>query len=144
LYVEKPPQDIPKSILLEKLAAEAPAFTHTLLSWKLPPLTGRLGLDIIDTPSRLRLADLGTPPFIHAVLSHLSAAGEFHGTASELSTFAARQFGTSATAIEFPSDFRKVCRLLDAHGSLLRKRGYVLGYTEKTKRGRLITITAKR
>lgn len=49
IYVPKPTKEIPKTLLLDRLKDEAPAFLRTLLDYELPPLTGRLRIPVIDT-----------------------------------------------------------------------------------------------
>jgi hypothetical protein len=51
-------QEIPKKKLLVKLEEEAPHFMYTLLNLQLPPLTGRLRLPVVATPSKDRTVEL--------------------------------------------------------------------------------------
>jgi hypothetical protein len=49
---------VPKSILLEKLKEEAPAFMHTLKNLELPAVQGRLRLPLVDTEKRRQSKDM--------------------------------------------------------------------------------------
>ncbi|HEY3969424.1 MAG TPA: primase-helicase family protein [Planctomycetaceae bacterium] len=49
IFVPALMDEIPKSVLLERLREEGPAFTHTLLSIEIPPPTGRLYIPVIET-----------------------------------------------------------------------------------------------
>ena len=53
-----PEQEIPKKKLLAKLEEEAPHFMYTLMNLQLPPLTGRLRLPVVATPSKVRTEEL--------------------------------------------------------------------------------------
>ena len=53
-----PEQEIPKKTLLAKLEEEAPHFMYTLMNLQLPPLTGRLRLPVVATPSKVRTEEL--------------------------------------------------------------------------------------
>jgi hypothetical protein len=130
LFVDLPERDIPKGELIELLKAEAEAFTATLLSVNLPEPKGRLALEIVDTASRLRLADEAVPEYIHAIVT----LGEFRGSASDL----AQALGPG----EWPKDFRLASGMIDANRAYLRKAGIDVTYTEKTKKGRLICLAS--
>lgn len=54
-------QEIPKSILLERLTVEAPQFLRTLMDLKLPPLVGRLRLPVVETKEKRAISDRTNP-----------------------------------------------------------------------------------
>jgi len=58
IEVSRPARDIPKGKLFERLIAEGPAFTHTLLNHKLPTAGGRLQVPVVETPLRQSIAEL--------------------------------------------------------------------------------------
>ncbi|WP_254512487.1 primase-helicase family protein [Anatilimnocola floriformis] len=147
-----PGEEIPKPVLLELLKAEAPHFTFTLLNVKLPPPIGRLALEIIDTPSRLRLADSNVCEFAAEVAEFANLQwwpaeaplqagsweqGSWHGNAAELAT-ALKEVQKYPDA---PRDGRLVARLLGEHTAYLASRGVTFVIGDKTKRGRIITLS---
>lgn len=58
----RPETDIPKSILLDRIAAEGPAFLRTLLDLPLPGPTGRLRIPIISTEFKKHAEAIGQSP----------------------------------------------------------------------------------
>ena len=57
-----PEQEIAKKTLLVKLKEEAPHFMYTLMNLQLPPLTGRMRLPVVATPSKARTEELNKSP----------------------------------------------------------------------------------
>ena len=57
-----PGQEIAKKTLLVKLEEEAPHFMYTLMNLQLPPLTGRMRLPVVGTPSKSRTEELNKTP----------------------------------------------------------------------------------
>jgi hypothetical protein len=55
-------EQIPKSILIKKLEEEAPHFMHTLKSFELPKVQGRLRLPVIDTYKKQQSEDMNRSP----------------------------------------------------------------------------------
>ena len=53
-----PDQEVAKKTLLVKLEEEAPHFMYTLMNLQLPPLTGRMRLPVVGTPSKSRTEEL--------------------------------------------------------------------------------------
>ena len=58
--VPRPPAEIPKTELFEKLRLEAPHFMYTLMTLPLPPVIKRLRLPIVNTASKLQAQDSNT------------------------------------------------------------------------------------
>ncbi len=54
IFVTALMDEIPKGVLLERLRAEAPQFTNTLLTIPIPPPTGRLHLPVIETAIKVQ------------------------------------------------------------------------------------------
>lgn len=152
LYVAPLEEEIPKETLLEMLKAEAPQFVNTLLTLKLPPATGRLALEIVNTESRRRLADESVNEFVVEVASFAQLgqwpqeipihAGDWNqgawlGNAKEL----ANAINDVQHYPGAPRDARVVLRLLDENQAYLRSRNVAHSVSEKrTEKGRLITL----
>ncbi|HZZ82325.1 MAG TPA: primase-helicase family protein, partial [Gemmataceae bacterium] len=62
IYVNPLKAEIPKSILMDRLRAEAPHFMRTLMEMQLPPLMGRMRLPVIDGLSKQILQQLNRNP----------------------------------------------------------------------------------
>ena len=60
-WVDKPQTPIPKPILTEELRREAPAILHTLRNWRLPAISGRLRLPLVNTEDKNDLAEQNSP-----------------------------------------------------------------------------------
>jgi hypothetical protein len=85
-----PEQDIPKSILMEHLAQEAPHFMHSLNHLILPKVQGRLRLPVVETYKKQQSADMNRSlleTFIvekcHYVMGHRTLFADFYTAFSE-------------------------------------------------------------
>jgi hypothetical protein len=66
----EPGQEIPKSVLMERLKEEAPHFMRTIMDLTLPPMLGRLRLPIVSTDNKQRAEDANTNPVEAFIASH--------------------------------------------------------------------------
>jgi phage/plasmid-associated DNA primase len=57
-----PGQEIPKTILVERLKAEAPHFMRTVMDLQLPPMFGRLRLPVVNTDNKARAEQSAQSP----------------------------------------------------------------------------------
>lgn len=55
-------QEIPKTVLIDRLQAEAPHFMRTLVDLTLPPMLGRLRLPVVSTENKQRAEDSARTP----------------------------------------------------------------------------------
>lgn len=133
LHVRPPANPIPKDQLLDALTREAPAFGHTLLTMALPPVEGRLAMQVIETPSKRRAADGNVPEFISAVAEMMREHTTWQGTSGELRA--------ALRAGNWPTDLRPMVAMLEAHGPYLRSRGIQWDCGAKSKHGRQIVLT---
>jgi hypothetical protein len=98
--------------LIDRLKAEAPAFTFALLNSKLPEPTGRLMIPVVANETKARLQELRLPEIVVAVAA--MSEKEWSGTASELRDH-----------FDLPEsfrDFRVASKELERHESYLRQR----------------------
>ena len=58
IFVREIEQEIPRTVLVDHLVAEAPNFLRTLLDVQLPTIDGRLRLPVVSTDSKKRAEEL--------------------------------------------------------------------------------------
>lgn len=76
--------EVPKPVLLERLAAEAPAILHTMLTMVLPEPQGRLALPVIETPDKISIQEDHISPLALKIVDLMVDRDCWRGTATEL------------------------------------------------------------
>lgn len=125
-------QEIPKSLLMERLKQEAPHIMRTIMDLQLPPLYGRLRLPVVSTGNKASMAADSLPEFVVALVDAMQSRDEWHGTAKGLHEL----LGEGC----WPADAKIVKRDLLAASSYLREQGLVVSTGPHTRQGRLLTI----
>lgn len=72
-----PGQEIPKSVLIERLKEEAPHFMRTIMDLQLPPMLGRLRLPVVSTENKQRAEESARSPLENFIAEQcFEVAGE--------------------------------------------------------------------
>jgi hypothetical protein len=65
-----PGQEIPKTVLIDRLREEAPHFMRTIMDLTLPPMLGRLRLPVVNTENKQRAEESARNPLETFIADH--------------------------------------------------------------------------
>jgi hypothetical protein len=133
MHVDRPAADMPKTVLMERLAEEGPAIMATIMGLTLPPIMGRLRLPVVDTDGKAALQESAADDFAVAVADFASGQHQWTGTLRELTPL--------LTVGDWPADRRRARTILDASSAYLRSRGISVAYLPRNEHGCPICLT---
>lgn len=107
-----PGEEIPKTVLIERLKDEAPHFMRTLMDLQLPPMYGRLRLPIVNTENKSRAEESSRSPLETFIAEHCY---EVSGEAIQFTDFFERfKLWLEAEEIESRGDWTSKQKIIKA------------------------------
>lgn len=126
-------QEIPKSILLDRLREEAPHFMRTIMELQLPPLEGRLALPPIDTSFKRQQVENNVPEFARAIVEYMAD--------HETVTLTAGQLAEALGPGEWPKTIRSLRTNLEQFAAYFGGHGVTFQISpRRTEKGHTVTI----
>jgi len=130
-----PEQEIPKEELLDRLRAEAPAFTYTLLNTPLPEVTGRFRLPVVITDTKRDLQEQGVPQVSRDVLEWA------HSWPNDTESVTITGVELWKLIPSLDKDGRVRGRQLDSAEAWLKQNGFAMRITKTRKDGLSVTFS---
>lgn len=127
IHVPDLKDEIPKTVLLDLLRQEAPAFMHRVLTLDLPPVVGRLALPVVDTEFKRQQMEASVSDFIRAIGDYMADKK----TAKLFATGFQSAFGTG----DWPPTIREVRKEIATAGPYFRKLGIKVDFGKREEGG---------